>query len=84
MQKYLLIFKSLTYAQLASKKLYNNGVYTSVDRAPKSASLNGCAYGVTISENKILKAKEILKGSNLEPTKTFILHDTESLEEVKL
>lgn len=55
MKQYWISFRSLTYAQRASRALERKGLTASVARLPQGVSRQGCGYAV------------ILRGSSREP-----------------
>ena len=61
---YLFKFKSMTYAQRASKFLSEKGIYTGIVKLPLRYSRDGCGYSLKISERQFLKAKALLKDTN--------------------
>lgn len=60
MQYYIIIFRSLTYAQRAAVILEKSGVTASVGRAPQELIKTGCGYGVKVSEKKFQQAMRAL------------------------
>ena len=53
MVQYLIMCRSLTYAQKAARVLERTGLTVSIQRAPKEISKEGCAYCVKVSERKL-------------------------------
>jgi hypothetical protein len=83
MLQYLLMSRSLTYAQRSSRLLERSGITATVTKAPPSAAGNGCAYSVKVSEKKLAQALEIMNKNALGPTKVFMLTDDGSASEVR-
>lgn len=74
---YLLLCKSLTYAQRSARVLEQKGVGATVVKAPAAAQANGCAYCVRIAEKNRANAMHILEASGLPPQRVFRMeHDT--------
>ena len=71
MTNYLLICRSLTYAQRAGKVLKNAGITASIMRVPKEVATNGCGYCIKLSEKYLSQALELLNIADLRPTKIY-------------
>ncbi len=82
MLKYLLMCRSLTYAQRASRALEHAGITAVITKAPASATGIGCGYCVKISENKLSSALSILNQEGLGPIKIFVQEHDGSVSEV--
>lgn len=80
--QYLLTCRSLTYAQRGARALERAGITGTVARAPKGISINGCAYCVIVSANKLERAMETLSRTGLRPEKVFLKSDDGSIREV--
>ena len=48
MQYYIIMLRSLTYAQRAARTLERMGFFVSVTKAPQELAQTGCHYGVKI------------------------------------
>ena len=81
---YLLLCRSLTYAQRAAKALERTGISTIVTRVPQSISVDGCGYCIKINEKKLTNALAALKDRGLSPNRIFEVHDDGSYKEVNL
>lgn len=74
---FLLLCKSLTYAQRSARVLEQKGIGAAVVKAPAAAQANGCAYCVRIAAKHQAQAKQILEASGLPPRRVFRMdHDT--------
>ena len=82
MLHYLIMCRSLTYAQRAAKILERSGITAIVKRAPQSVSSAGCGYCIQIAEKKIPDALKILKSNGLGPGKVLLQQDDRSFREV--
>ena len=82
MLQYLIMCRSLTYAQRAAKVLERAGITAIVSRAPQDASPEGCAYCVKVSERRLADALRTLKGSGLGPGRVLLQEDSGALREV--
>lgn len=83
MQYYLMMCRSLTYAQRAQRALDRAGVPTAVVKAPRAVSGGGCAYGVRVAVEKYQRAEEILRKTGLPMGKVYAYDDTGGLYEVR-
>lgn len=63
--RYLIMCRSLTYAQRASRVLEKAAITVGIQKAPNGLSKNGCSYCVTVSDNKVQKAIQVLKREGL-------------------
>jgi len=70
---YLIMCRSLTYAQKAARVLERSGITSIVTKAPQSATDKGCAYCVKVSENRLADALRALKNAGLGPGRVFML-----------
>ena len=67
MQYYLLVCRSLTYAQRVQAVLQRHGIASSVIRSTKDTKREGCGYSVKIKETSLDEAQSLLKGAGLLP-----------------
>lgn len=81
---YLIICRSLTYAQRTSQALERAGITAHILRSPKSISGEGCGHAVKISERNLADALAVLGRVGLAPTKVFIQSADGSYKEVRL
>ena len=71
MSYYLLMCKSLTYAQRMARTFERYGITAIVTKGPQSLSAQGCAYCVKISERRLPEAVRAMRDSGLGPVKIF-------------
>ena len=83
MLQYLLMCKSLTYAQRASRILERAGVSSIMTKAPKSATGVGCNYCVKVSETKLALALRTLYDAGFGTIRVFLLDTDGSVSEVR-
>lgn len=81
---YLLICRSLTYAQRTAKILERAGITAIVTRVPQHLSSDGCGYCVKISSKNISNALIALKNAELYPIKIYVLYADGNYGEVNL
>lgn len=83
MLQYLLMCRSLTYAQRASRALERSGITAIITKAPKSVTGQGCNYCIRVSEKNLVNALSVLKDIGLDPTRIFVVARDGSLSEVQ-
>lgn len=81
---YLLICRSLTYAQRAAKTLEHSGITAIVTKVPQHISPDGCGYCVKVSSKHISNALVTLKDAAFYPIKIFVLYADGNCSEVNL
>lgn len=69
--QFLLMCRSLTYAQRSVKILGKAGIAASVIRAPKSISTRGCGYCAVVPARHAVRAMKILTDSGMRPEKVY-------------
>lgn len=82
--RYLIMCRSLTYAQRAAKVLERTGINAGVTKAPKLAAGNGCGYCVSVSYGRGILAADILRREGLLQGKIFEQSADGTLREVHL
>ena len=82
MVHYIIICRSLTYAQRTAKALERVGIMAIVTKPPAEISGNGCAYCVKIREKNLSEALKVMKSSGLNYGKVYLLREDGSGEEV--
>ncbi|MFB0919586.1 MAG: DUF3343 domain-containing protein [Oscillospiraceae bacterium] len=82
MLHYLLMCRSLTYAQRASRALERIGITAIITKAPKSATGQGCNYCVKVSEKNLTRSITALNEAGFGPTKMFLVFGDGSVSEV--
>ena len=68
---YLLLARSVTYAQRMQKVLDRAGIRCRIFRAPRTLTDMGCAYAVYVAVEDMTTAFDILRRSSLAPVKIF-------------
>lgn len=69
---YLIICRSLTYAQRTAHMLERAGIVGSVMRAPKLISKEGCGYCVRVPERRLTDALVVLRREGMTPKQVFL------------
>lgn len=83
MLQYLLMCKSLTYAQRAARLLERSGISSIITKAPKSATGVGCSYCLKIRETRLAASLKILNESGFGPVRVFLISDNGNVSEVR-
>jgi len=81
---YLLICRSLTYAQRAARVLESFGITAIVTRVPQTITVEGCGYCVKIAVRHFIEALTILRNAEVYPKKVFALYDSGDHAEVEV
>jgi hypothetical protein len=81
---YLLICRSLTYAQRTAKALERTGITAIVTKVPQIISSDGCGYCVKVSAKNVSNAMIALKDAEMFPVKIFVLYADGNYNEVSI
>ena len=82
MMYYLLICRSLTYAQRAKQILESAGITATVTRVPQEITTEGCGYCVKVAGRHFIDALTILKNIETYPKRVFAIYDDGTFIEV--
>ena len=80
MEHYVMIARSVTYAQQMQSVLSASGIRSQYYRAPRELSDRGCAYAVRVPENQIATALAALKNARLAPVKIYLTQNNKYRE----
>lgn len=72
MEHYLIIARSVTYAQRMQRALGRAGIRCRIFRAPRELTELGCAYAVELSVPDLTAALQILHRKKLDPVQIFL------------
>lgn len=81
---YLIICRSLTYAQRTAAVLERAGISAYIMRSPRSIDAEGCSHAVKVSERNLSLALTLLSRENLSPRRVFIISGDGTYNEVYL
>lgn len=81
---YLIVCRSLTYAQRTAVALERAAITAHVMRSPKSIAGEGCSHSVKISQRNLAEALVVLKRVGLSPSRVYINESDGSYKEVEL
>ncbi|MCD7760528.1 MAG: DUF3343 domain-containing protein [Clostridiales bacterium] len=81
---YLIVCRSLTYAQRTAAALERAGIAARILRSPKAIAATGCSHSVKISQRSLAQALVVLKRVELSPKQIFITEADGSYREVQL
>lgn len=82
MLHYIIVCRSLTYAQRTERVLERVGVTATLMRLPKSLSTEGCGYGVKVAERSLPLSLQTLNRNELSPRKVFLAGGDGAYQEV--
>ena len=83
MSYYLLMCRSLTYAQRTARILERSGITAIVTRGPREISPEGCAYCVKVSQRRIADAVQVMRAAGLGPVRIFVADGDGAVREVE-
>ncbi|MCI8809188.1 MAG: DUF3343 domain-containing protein [Oscillibacter sp.] len=72
MEHYLILARSVTYAQRMQKVLGRTGIRCQIYRAPRDLTDLGCAYAVRIAAGDLQAALTTLHAESLDPVQIFL------------
>ena len=72
MEHYLIIARSVTYAQRMQRTLAQRGIRSRIFRAPRDLTDRGCAYAVQIQAGELAAALTALHREGLDPVQIFL------------
>ena len=81
---YLIVCRSLTYAQRTASALERAGITARILRSPKAADREGCSHSVKVSERSLADALAVLDRAGLSPKRIYIQSMDDSYKEVLL
>ncbi len=81
---YLIVCRSLTYAQRTAAALERAGITAHMLRSPRSISGDGCSHSVKVSQRSLSDALIVLNKVGLNPEKVYITTGDGSYREVSL
>lgn len=81
---YLIVCRSLTYAQRTAAALERAGITAHILRSPRSIDQVGCSHSVKVSERNLASALMILSRVRLPPKRVFLINGDGSYKEVLL
>ena len=81
MMQYLIMCRSMTYAQRSAAMLERAGISARVVKAPQGLSSSGCGYGVSLYR-RFDEARNLLKKKGLLNGKIFFRDDDGEFREI--
>lgn len=81
---YLIICRSLTYAQRTASVLERAGITAYIMRTPRSIAGEGCSHSVKIAQRNLTAALTALRRADLAPKQVYIAASDGSYKEVLL
>ena len=83
MENYLIIARSVTYAQRMQNVLSRAGIRCRIFRAPRDLTDLGCAYAVQIQAGDLSRALTTLHRASLDPVQIFMTQQKGLYREVE-
>ena len=84
MTYYLIVCRSLTFAQRTAAALERSGVPAHILRTPAAISPKGCSHSVKIAQRRLTQALVALKRADLTPGQIYLTQGDGSFREVSL
>ena len=81
---YLIVCRSLTYAQQTAAVLERAGISAHILRSPAAISSTGCSHSVKIAQRRLAQALMVLKKVELSPRQIYITEADGSYREIRL
>ena len=81
---YLILCRSLTYAQRTAAALERAGIGAHIFRAPRAVAGEGCAHCVKIAERNLARALQVLSRAGLPPKRVYLTGGVGDYREVGL
>lgn len=81
---YLIICRSLTFAQRTAHILERKGIRTQIIRTPQKIVTEGCGYAVRIAQKNLIDALSLLRVEDLTPKKVYVILEEGDFREVEL
>ena len=81
---YLIVCRSLTYAQRTAGALERAGITAYILRSPRIIAGEGCSHSVKVSERNLARALLVLERVGLSPRRIYIMSGDGGYKEVLL
>ena len=72
MEHYLILARSVTYAQRMRRALDREGIGSRMFRAPRDLTHLGCAYALRLAPENLREALYVLHRENLNPVQIYL------------
>lgn len=82
--QYIIMCRSLTYAQRAVRVLESSGIHGGLTKAPQGVTPEGCTFGVRVNEKHMPKAVAVVSSAGIKVGKVFRVSDDGKAAEVKM
>lgn len=82
--QYMIMCRSLTYAQRAERLLERAGIYSGLTKAPQGVTPEGCTFGVKLQGKHVHRALGIIRGAGIKTGKIFEISEDGKASEAKL
>ncbi len=75
MERFLITFRSVTFAQRGERVLQRMGIDCQIQRTPRALANRGCGYCLRIRSRDALAAVELLRGRGIDFGKVYAVND---------
>ena len=76
----LIMFRSLTYAQRASRSLQRSGIPADITKAPQGTTDRGCTYCLRVADSRLYSSLNALQRDGIEHGRILRLSEGEYRE----
>lgn len=83
MESYIIMCRSLTYAQRAERLLTRSNIGAGLVKAPQGVTPEGCSYGLRVSARNRAKALVIMKSAGIATGKVYRMDSAGNAAEVR-
>lgn len=84
MSGYMILLRSVTYAQRASRVLAKHGINGHVVRPNVEMLSNGCGFAVKVSETYLAEAIDILRKNSFEISTVLVIEPNGDFREMRV
>ncbi|MBR5491183.1 MAG: DUF3343 domain-containing protein [Oscillospiraceae bacterium] len=84
MESYIIMCRTITYAQRAQRLLDRAGIRANIVKAPQGLTSEGCSYGIRVSKAKGHRATEIMRGAGIKLGKSFYQTPDGEIREIEI
>lgn len=84
MDNYIIMCRSITYAQRAQRLLERVGIAAYISKAPQGLTPEGCSYGVRVSRKNAYRSMELLRRAGIRTGRVYRLESGGEAREIEL
>ena len=83
MKVFFITFRSITHAQRGERTFVRAGIKCHMRRTPRWMEERGCGYGLEVTMGELSGALALLKEQGIPWRKTWLLHSSGEVEELR-